>query len=106
MGLHMPDMPPGGNYGRAPPPPCNPPPLSGRSLPWRRGGGHEMMVPPMEGGGGGLHHTIVALNLQQLQCNLKKIFLWRLVFPMLFCQSDGPPSVGGIARGGVVPVKW
>ena len=44
---------------------------------------------------------MVALKLQRFQCNPKKIFLrclWLLVFPMLFCQSDGPGIAGG--RGG------
>ena len=41
-------------------------------------------------GGGGLHHTMVALKLQQFQYNPKKIFLWRLAFPMLFSPSDDP----------------
>ena len=40
----------------------------------------------------------------QFQCNLRKIFLrhlWRLVVPMLFGPSDGPPhGRGGIAKGG------
>ena len=41
-------------------------------------GGHQLTVPP-----------------NQFQCNLKKFFLWRLVFPMLFGPSDGPPPFGG-----------
>ena len=50
-----------------------------------------------------LHHKMVALKLQQFLSNLKKNFvrrLWRLVFPMLFCQSDGPPHEGGGLQGG------
>ena len=39
---------------------------------------------------------MVALKLQQFQSNLKKNFL---VFPMLFCQSDGPPQGGGVTEG-------
>ena len=45
---------------------------------------------------------MVALKLQQFQCNLKKIFLRRvrrLGFPMLSCQSDDPPR-GGVTGGG------
>ena len=46
---------------------------------------------------------MVALMLQQFQYNLKKNFLRRLVFPILFCQSDGPPhgGGGGLQRGGL-----
>ena len=46
-------------------------------------------------GGGGLHHTMVPLKLQQFLYNLKKIFLWRIVFPVLFGPSDPPPRGGG-----------
>ena len=45
---------------------------------------------------------MVALNLQQFQYNLKKVVLrrlWRLVFPMLFCQSDAPTIGGGGLQG-------
>ena len=45
------------------------------------------------------HMRMVALKLQQFQCNPKKNFLRRLAFPMLFCQSP-PPHGGGIAKGG------
>ena len=53
-------------------------------------------------GGGGLHHTMVALKLQQFHDNQKKHFLWRLVFPVLFCQS-APPPPPPLGRGGV---RW
>ena len=46
---------------------------------------------------------VAALNLQQFQYDLKKIFLRRLVFPMLFCffvKVRVPPWGGGVARGG------
>ena len=39
-------------------------------------------LPPL-GRGAGLHHTMAALKLQQVQHNVKKIFLRRPVFPML-----------------------
>ena len=38
-----------------------------------------------------------ALDLTTL---FEVIFVWRLVFPMFFCQSDGALPWGGIARGG------
>ena len=60
------------------PPLCTPPP-------------HVGPVPPHWGGG--LHNTIMALKLQQLQYNQKKIVLRRVrrqVFPTLFYQSDAP----------------
>ena len=47
--------------------------------------------------------------IPQFQCNLQKIFLRRLVFPMLFGPSDGPHYRGrgdckgwGITKGGGV----
>ena len=43
-----------------------------------------MTVPPHEGGEGALHHTMVALKLQQFQYNLKK-----RVLLVLFGQNDG-----------------
>ena len=51
-----------------------------------------MTVPPL--GRGELHHTMIALKLQQFQCTLKKSFLRRLVFPRLFGPSDGYPPPG------------
>ena len=65
----------------------------------------RLVPPPVEGGG--LHHTVLALTLQQFQCYLKKTFLQRLVFPMLFCQRDGPPW-GGLQGwgGGGGAYKW
>ena len=56
-------------------------------------------------GGPQLHHTMVALKLQQFQCNRKKDFLrrlWRLGYPMLFKGSDAPhppPPRGGLQGG-------
>ena len=54
-----------------------------------------------------LHYTMIALKLQQFQYNRKKCFLRRLLFPMLFGPSDGPPPKGGgnckwgeISKGG------
>jgi hypothetical protein len=45
---------------------------------------------------------MVALKLQQLQYDLKKKFLRRLVFPMLFGPSDGSLLTGGeLQRGGI-----
>ena len=43
---------------------------------------------------------MVALKLQQFQHNLKKIFLQRLVFPMLLGGSDGFPPGEVISGGG------
>ena len=60
------------------------------------GGGHDVTV---RSWGGGLLHTMVALKLQQLQYNLKNIFLRRLGFAMLLGQVTVPPWGGGIARG-------
>ena len=66
-----------------PGPPCNPP-LNVRP------------VPPM---GGGLHHTMVALKLQQFQYNLFFGAFWRLVFPMLFVKVIPPIGGGGDDKG-------
>ena len=49
--------------------------------------------PTCRGGGGGSPSD--SPPQPQFQCNLKKIFLRRLVFPMLFGPSDGPPHGGG-----------
>ena len=42
----------------------------------------------------------MVLKLQQSQYDLKKNFLQCLVFPMLFCQSDGPRHQEGGGGGG------
>ena len=48
-----------------------------------------------------LHHTMIALKLQQFQYNLKKNFLRHALFPMLVRPSDAPPpGGGGDCRGG------
>ena len=53
-------------------------------------------------GGRGLHRIMVALKLQQCQCNLKKILLRRLVFPVRFGPSEPPPPGGLDFEGGGV----
>ena len=60
-------------------------------------------VDPLCVGWVGLHHTLIALKLQQFQYNPKKIFLQCLqclVFPVLFGPSEGPPPQGGGGGGG------
>ena len=44
---------------------------------------------------------IWAPGCRRIQYDIKENFLRRPVFPLLFCQSDVPPNMGGgIARGG------
>ena len=44
---------------------------------------------------------MVALELQEFRYNRKENCLRRLVFPVLFCHSDGPPTggTGVLAQG-------
>ena len=65
------------------PPLVIPPLMSGRSPPIRGGGGSPSDGPPQP----------------QFQCNLKKSFLRRLVFPTLIGPNDGPPHEGGDCKG-------
>ena len=51
------------------------------------------------GGRGGLHHTMVALKVQQFQYNLERNFLRRVVFPMFLGQVTVPPPGGGDCKG-------
>ena len=83
------------------PPPCNLPPKVVTVPPKGGGDGHKVTVPL----GGGLHHTMVALNLQQFQCNRKTIFLRRLVLPILLGPSDRPSPMGVAGgAGGQAPI--
>ena len=50
-------------------------------------------------GGEGLHHTMVALKLQQFQYNLNNNFFGAFGAEY-FCQSDGrPEGLGGLQGG-------
>ena len=50
-----------------------------------------------------MHHTMVALKLQQFQYNLKKIFLRRLVLPELLGPNDGSLPLAKGGEGGYIP---
>ena len=68
--------------------------------------GYIRSVSTMEGGGG-LHHTLVALKLQQFQYVLRKIFFGAWYFLCFFVKVTIPPRAGGLQRGGGgSPEQW
>ena len=64
---------------------------------------HVRPPPPMGGGGIALHNGSTKTAAVPEQS--KKNILRRPVFPVLFCQSDGPPH-GGEGGGGTVPAQY
>ena len=78
-----------------PPAPLVPPPPNVRPAPPHEGGGGHQVTVPTPWGRGGLHHTMVALQLQQFQYNNPKKSVFGAWYFLCFCQSDGPPPLGG-----------